>query len=101
MARSSAISGTSGSTARVNSVEENTTAAMILRVRVGVMVVPVLVLVPKAAVAALRSALGDLVEARERAQQSFQFLERYHVGSVGRCLVGILVGLDEHAGDAD
>src|SRR5262249_27413955 len=45
--------------------------------------------------------LGQPIECHEAREQRLHLLERHHVGTVGGRAVGILVRLDEHAGDAD
>src|SRR5262249_59954317 len=45
--------------------------------------------------------LGHPVEFDQRSKQALHRLERHHVRSVGRRRIGVLVGLDEDAGDAD
>ena len=47
------------------------------------------------------SALCQPVEPNERAQQRLHLFQGHHVGTIGWRLVGILMGLDEHASDAD
>src|SRR6266511_1024701 len=88
--RSAAICGITGSTARVNSVCANTTRPTIFRTgrMAGV-----------ASTLGVRL-LGQPVEFDQRAKQPLHRLERHHVRPVGGGLVGVLVGLDEHAGDA-
>ena len=45
--------------------------------------------------------LGERVERHQRPQQTLELAQRHHVGPVRRRMVGIRMGLDEHAGDAD
>ncbi len=41
------------------------------------------------------------VERHQRPHQTFELAQRHHVGTVRRRMVGIGMGFDEHAGDAD
>ena len=47
------------------------------------------------------SAFGQLVELHQARKKRLHVLERNHIRAVGRRAVGVLVGLDEDAGDAD
>ncbi len=46
-------------------------------------------------------AFGELIERHQRLDQAFEFVERHHVGAVRRCVIGIGMGLDEHASHSD
>src|SRR6185312_5639448 len=47
------------------------------------------------------AAFGQLIETQEALKQRLHVLERDHVWTVRWRLIGILMGLDEYAGDAD
>src|SRR5580692_2192955 len=84
MARSDAILGMTGSTARENSVDAKITRLTTLRT--GGMALP--------------SLFGQRVEFHQPLKKRRQVLERNHVWAVGGGFVRILVGLDENAGNA-
>ena len=45
--------------------------------------------------------LGESIERDQRPHQFFEFAQRHHVGTIRRRVIGIGMGFDEHAGDAD
>ena len=48
-----------------------------------------------------KRALGEPVEILQFGDKRLEVFQRHHVGPVGRSAVGVLMGLDEDAGDAD
>src|SRR5438552_1154163 len=97
---SSATCGSTGSSARTERLAANVVSAMMLstggkRWSCGRSAVcgisPLLVL----------GIFGERVECHQLLQQSLKFAQRHHVGTVGRRMIGIGMGLDEHAGNAD
>ena len=95
--KSSATCGSTGSSARADRLAEKVASAMTLRaggMRWSCGGDP-----------CLRHqrgcALGQRVERHQRPHQAFELAQRHHVGTVRRRVVGIGMGLDEHAGDAD
>src|SRR5580704_2092994 len=85
MARSAAIFGMTGSTARENSVDAKITR--LTTRRMGEM--------------GLLSLFGQRVECHQALKKRRQLFERNHVWPIGRGFIGILVSLDEHAGNTD
>src|SRR5580700_1551045 len=124
MARSAAIFGITGSTARENSVEAKITRLTILRTggmarlfsvilrcerseprrmrprRLGCRPSRAASRPPQGDGPAFELAFGPLVELHQTRKKRLHVLERNHVWPVGRRAVGVLVGLDENPGDA-
>src|ERR1700724_2429709 len=99
MARSAAIFGITGSTARENSVEGKIHRLTILRTGGMAKSHGWRRSAPGSNGAAL--AFGQLVELHQARKKRLQILERNHIWTVGRRAIGVLVGLDEDAGNAD
>src|SRR3974377_465479 len=87
MARSPAIIGITGSTARVNNACANTTSTTILR--------------PGRIAVSGGLMFPQPVKFHEPAQQEFELLERNHIRAIGRCLVRILMSFNKHSCNPD
>src|SRR3569832_1985274 len=93
MPKSVAMCGYTGSSARDDRLAAKPASAMILT-----MGGRFTARTPSATIVSLPCSLGDGVERHQVSQQPLEFLLRHHVGAVGRCMVGIGMGLDEDAG---
>src|SRR5258708_27856092 len=45
--------------------------------------------------------LGECIERHQRLHQTFELAQRHHVGAVRRRTIGVGMGFDQYAGDAD
>src|SRR5258708_14984935 len=95
--KSSATCGKTGSRARAERLAAKVASAMMFRIG-GMLSAP---RPPLRMPASTRRALGKRVECHQSPHQTLELIQRHHVGTIGRCLVGIGMGFDEYASDPD
>src|SRR5260370_24358635 len=99
MPKSSATCGNTGSSARADRLAAKVASVMMFSA--GGRRLDAVTAIPAPSPRVLAKILGQRVEPHQGPYQSFEFAQRYHVGSVRRRSIGIGMGFDEHAGHAN